>query len=326
MTIYSFLGKARRKILQVFLGRNLYASNERVNTLECLTHEAINRMTKLENSLRELHIINEQNNFPGYYTNNAWDSLNGFGPYPDSQPAVDPDISDGLEKHIQRVSFEISNLCNYSSIHKNCPVSWYKLKHKLDSEIVYKVINELANFHESWNGFIAFHRYNEPLLNKELLCTYIEYVNKILPNAKIFILTNGYYLYQEDLVKFEQYKIYCIVVSSYNHQEHNRLIKLQTSIPYQVFHSELDDRKNIYTREPYNLELPCFPFLRDLTINCYGQLSLCCLDWDNQVVFGDLYESTLTEILNSDKLVQIYKELIRGERKLDICKRCNWQR
>ena len=49
----------------------------------------------------------------------------------------------GLETKIQRISFEISNTCNYTSIHPECPVSCYKHARILDENIVFKVIDEL---------------------------------------------------------------------------------------------------------------------------------------------------------------------------------------
>jgi radical SAM protein with 4Fe4S-binding SPASM domain len=148
----------------------------------------------------------------------------------------------------------------------------------------------------------------------------------VLPGAKIFILTNGFYLYQEDINRFENHKIYCIKVSAYNYREYARLIELKTSIPYQIFYSKLDERKNIYTRDPLNLQKPCYATTRDITINCHGQVCLCCLDWDNRLTFGDLHTNTLKEILNSEQFLKIHDELMKGERNSEICKRCDWQR
>jgi FkbM family methyltransferase len=262
---------------------------------------------------------------PLTHINESWNSCIGVGwGEKVDDPLGNVNVSDGLERHVQRVSFEISNLCNYSNIHKLCPVSWYKVKKNIDPEIVYKVIDELIDL--KYDGFIAFHRYNEPLLNKELLFKYIEYTNKMLPDAKIIILTNGYYLYQEDLNRLENCKIYRVGVSSYNRKEHERLIRLNTIIPYGVFYAKLDDRQSIYTREPKGLTLPCYATIRDITINCHGQVSICCLDWDNKEIFGDLHKNTLKEVLNSERFLQVHNELIKGERNLEICKRCDWQR
>ena len=237
---------------------------------------------------------------------------------------VDISIQDSLERHIKRISFEISNTCNYTKIHPECPVSWYGDKLTLKKEVLFKIIDELSLY--DYSGFIAFHRYNEPMINKERLFSYIKYVNQKLPDAKIVILTNGSYLFQEDLERFEDYKIWSISVSSYTKEEHYRLKKLVTKIPYQVFYSLLDDRESIYTREPIDLNVPCFATIRDITVNVYGQVSLCCYDWDNQVVFGDLNRQSLKEVLNSDGFLTAHKDLTNGRRNYEICKRCNTYR
>ena len=234
-----------------------------------------------------------------------------------------PFFSDSLEKHITRVSFEISNMCNYTSIHKKCPVSQYKNKKLLETATVHKVLDELAQY--NFCGEIDFHRYNEPMIDKRLF-DFIEYTNKVLPNAKISILTNGSLLNQEVLKKLEQYKIWLITVSSYTFKEHKRLIKLKTSIPYKVYYSHLDDREDIYTRGEINSTLPCYATIRDITVNCNGDVSICCLDWRNSFTFGNAASQTLKEIFNSEAFLDVHRNLFNGKRTLGICKRCDWQR
>jgi radical SAM protein with 4Fe4S-binding SPASM domain len=240
-------------------------------------------------------------------------------------PPLTPQLLAGypLEKHITRVSFELSNLCNYAHLHKKCPVSRYKDKKILETNIVYKVLDELAEY--GFSGEIDFHRYNEPMIDKRLF-DFIEYTNKILPNSRVSILTNGSLLNQSVLEKFEKYKIWLITVSSYTFKEHERLIKLKTVIPYKVYYSHLDDREDIYNRAEINSALPCYATIRDITVNCYGDLSLCCLDWQNRFTFGNVSAKPLKEILNSTPFLEVHNDLFHGKRNLEICKRCDWQR
>jgi hypothetical protein len=250
---------------------------------------------------------------PPAFFNEAWQYL----------LPIEFDFNDEIINHIKRVGFEISNICNYTHLHKECPTSCYKDKINLKKDIVYKVVDELGDI--DFDGIIKFHRYNEPMLNKELLYEYIDYVNKKLPNAGIIIYTNGSMLSQEEMKILEQFNIYKIVVSSYSINEHKRLASIKTNIPMNVFFSKLDNRKSIYTREPLNLKIPCYATITDINVNCYGQLSICCLDWDNKYVFGDLNKQTLREILNSESFLKVHKSLIHGERILGICRRCDWQ-
>ena len=230
---------------------------------------------------------------------------------------------DSLEKHIMRVSIELSNCCNYANIHKKCPVSRYEQKKVMETEIVHKVLDELAQY--NFSGEIDFHRYNEPMIDKRLF-DFIEYTNNVLPNARISILTNGFFLNQEVMEKLEKYNIWLITVSSYTFKEHERLIKLKTTIPYKVYYSHLDDREDIYSRKEINSTVPCFATLRDVTVNCFGDVSICCLDWQNLFTFGNISSNTLKEILNSEQFLKVHNDLFNGKRNLDICKRCDWQR
>lgn len=235
-----------------------------------------------------------------------------------------PDFcQDSLEKHITRVSIELSNCCNYTNIHKKCPVSRYKQKKVMDTEIVHKILDELALY--NFSGELDFHRYNEPMIDKRLF-DFIEYANKVLPDARISILTNGFFLNQEVIKEFEKYKIWLITVSSYTFKEHERLIKLKTTIPYKVYYSHLDDREDIYGRKEINSTVPCFATIRDVTVNCFGDVSICCLDWQNLFTFGNVANRSLKEILNSEQFLKVHNELFNGKRTLEICKRCDWQR
>jgi MoaA/NifB/PqqE/SkfB family radical SAM enzyme len=252
------------------------------------------------------------------FTNQAYDEAIN------ATPSAPPEFfQDSLERHLVRVSLELSNLCNYSHMHKKCPVSKYTEKKILDSAVIYKTLDELASY--GYNGEIAFHRYNEPMIDKRFF-DLVEYTNKHLPYAKISILTNGSFLNQEMLHKMEAYKIWFLTVSSYTFKEHDRLIQLKTSIPYKVYFSHLDDREDIYARNEINSPLPCYATLRDVTVNCYGFLSICCLDWKNRFTFGNLADHSMKELLNSEEFLEIHRDLFNGRRNLGICKRCDWQR
>ena len=150
-----------------------------------------------------------------------------------------------------------------------------------------------------------------------------------LPLAKIFILTNGTLLTENDIITLQKYNILSIQISAYGKKEEYENLKKQIanpSIPINIHDAKLDNRENIYQKEPADLIKPCFATIRDITVNCHGQISLCCLDWNNKEIFGDLYANTLSEILNTKKFQDTHKALINGIRKQEICRRCTWQR
>jgi len=237
---------------------------------------------------------------------------------------VDTDFDDDFLNHVTGVNIEISNTCNLAHLHSECPCSWYTKKFVLDKAIVFKVIDSLASV--KFNGKMMFSRYNEPMLNKHRLYEFVEYTNCKIPNAKIQLLTNGTLLNQNDIVQLEKFKIHTLAITAYDKNTYNRLAQIKTKLPVRIFKGKLDDRENIYTRKPLNCIKPCYATIRDVTINSQGQVSLCCLDWDNRETFGDLHINSLQEILNSPRFLETHKKLTHGERFLEICKRCDWQR
>lgn len=255
----------------------------------------------------------------------------------ESHKALDPNninfrekILLNYEKHdtckledIKKVYFELSNICNYSFIHKKCPLSLVKDKKVLSSKIIYKCIDELSTV--NYDGVLAFHRYNEPLIDPRLF-QFIEYTNKKLPLAKIVIQTNGFYLSEEIVKHFEQYKIWTIQVSAYSKSEYERISKIVTDIPLRVFTIELDERESIYDDVPKGCKDPCFSSIFDFTVTCEGTVGLCCLDWQNRFIFGDLEKNSISEIISTEYYNKVHNELKNGERNLLICQHCNWSR
>lgn len=89
---------------------------------------------------------------------------------------------------IKSIEIEISSHCNRSCIY--CPQ--YEMKRErelLPIDAFEKIIKDLRVV--KFNGAIAFHKFNEPLLEMEHLCKCIEITKKYLPRAKLELFTNG---------------------------------------------------------------------------------------------------------------------------------------
>lgn len=224
---------------------------------------------------------------------------------------------------IRHVFFELSNMCVYAHLHPKCPVNLQRTKKVLSSKIVKKVVDELGK--HNYKGFFAFHRYNEPLIDPRLF-EFISYVKDRCPKAMVRILTNGFYLNQTIIDELCDLRIETLEVSAYFPEEYKRLIKLDVKFPYMVFCPILDTRISLYNKRKINLLKPCYAQVNDITINCEGKLSLCCLDWKNKYILGNLGKDSLEKIISSRKFLSVYKNLVEGKRTLDICSKCDWQR
>ncbi len=227
--------------------------------------------------------------------------------------------SKGAFDKTKRIAFELSNICNYATIHAKCPLNCAGEKKILSENIVYKVLESLKT--NDYRGYIAFDVYNEPCIDPRLMM-FIKKTREMLPKAKIAIQSNGFYFDQTLAEELEKNGVGIIRVSSYNPLGFERLSKIKLNIPFKVTPIILDDRMKIYELPENGSTRPCLAPLNEVLVTHDCKLALCCWDWKRQNVFGDLNTQSIEEILLSDEVRDLYNSLSKGERRLDICKRC----
>ena len=234
----------------------------------------------------------------------------------------------GIFKNTTRISIELSNICNYSKIHTKCPLHLPKEIKILPAKIFLKIIKECKQY--DFKGMIAFHCYNEPGIDPRLMM-FIKITKKALPKSTIFIMTNGFYLDQTLAREYQINGVDMIIISAYSSKEEKRLKEIKVKIPFSIsklYKIKLDDRLHIYEREEINSTKSCNAPLDEIIITNEGKMSLCCQEWkrESKTCFGNLHKQSMADILNSKKVQRIYKNLLAGNRTLDICKRCNCSR
>lgn len=230
------------------------------------------------------------------------------------------DYGKGPFQHTKRISIELSNLCNYAKIHKKCACFQVKKPTILPEKIVCHILETCQKY--DYKGLFAFHSYNEPGIDPRFMM-FIKETKKRLPECKIFFLTNGYYLDQTLAKEYEANGVDFISVSAYFPDEEERIGKIQTQIPLYVKSMVLDDRIQRYTLTEINSHQPCFAPLIKLIITCEGKVGLCCMDCLHENTFGSLHEQPLEDILQSERILRLYRDLSSGKRALDLCKKCN---
>lgn len=69
---------------------------------------------------------------------------------------------------------------------------------------------------------------------------------------------------------------------------------------------------------------PCLRALREMSILWDGKVSLCCVDMEGKIIFGDASENSLLEIWNSCKMKKL-REYHLTQRRIDypLCNNCN---
>ncbi|MCI9236377.1 MAG: hypothetical protein HFG24_10475 [Anaerotruncus sp.] len=231
---------------------------------------------------------------------------------------------------VKIISIELGEKCNLSNQHQKCPSSARLKKDKTEiitMDQILSVIDDVAEHH--FSGEIAFHYYNEPLL-------YLDQIQSIIearPQMDYLLWTNGELL-KDDIEENAYLNLFhSIVISNYGGESRYRFYcELQKRYPnitriinYQSL-DDLDDRKEIYTNEVRNKYGCCRPINIELPIDCYGDVHLCCRDWDNTYRIGNIKETPLSEIIQSEAFLNfeasVNQPLLDLERCPDVCKSC----
>lgn len=103
-----------------------------------------------------------------------------------------------LKQNVRLVEIEIASFCNRKCWF--CPNSFIDRKSQsveLPESVYLKLIDNLAEV--DYSGLLDFHRFNEPLANKDLILKRVRQARIALPHAQLGIFTNGDYSDREYL-------------------------------------------------------------------------------------------------------------------------------
>jgi hypothetical protein len=218
------------------------------------------------------------------------------------------------DKYPASFAFELSNRCNYSQFHPECPTDARADPIFLNTDIVKDTIKYFGSV--NYNGTFYFNIYNEPLIDPRLFML-LEY-NKQHSGCGVCLFTNGWnlnaYMVQE-LFKLNV----SLTVSRYTDREEARLVKLEGTIGSRIV---LDPKvKTIYDSPPTRSG-PChFPSIYGM-INYRGEFVVCCRDFEYRHIIADLNHVSVEEALLSEYRQEVCDRLEAGDRFLDACKRC----
>lgn len=112
-------------------------------------------------------------------------------------------------------------------------------------------------------------------------------------------------------------------MSAYSDSEYNRLNNIKSAIKYEVIRQELDCRKKLYDEPEGTLHnIPCLVPIDCLVIRNDGSVGICCFDWKKTVVFGNIKDERIQDILVKPEYLEILDNLRYGKATTNVCKRC----
>jgi len=200
---------------------------------------------------------------------------------------------------------------------------------KLKTELIYKVIDELADLR--WFGQIQFNFYNEPLLD-ERLPELIKYANSKLPACSFVVYTNGDYLTRDLYSILKKSGVTDFVITEHQKNNSNNMCnlldfrKLNGNEHVNVVVRKLE---RFYSRGgliKLSVEVGrpkrCLWGVYNFIVNYEGEAVLCCEDYFNTVKLGNVGNEKMLDIWNKASYRQIRNELKKGIFKYNICKKC----
>ena len=198
----------------------------------------------------------------------------------------------------------------------------------MDVKLWEKIIDELSTI--KYTGRISPYFYGEPLLDKRIV-ELISYARRKCPYSRIHISSNGDKLTEELLIKLIENGLDKILITNYDDFEKEHITNLYMKYPRIIQYRNYKeiDLKNragsIFKKSTDMANKPCLRPSRQLVINWNGNLLLCCNDYYENYVFGNVKNESILEIWESEDFKK-YREILSiagGRKQIDICSKCD---
>lgn len=173
-----------------------------------------------------------------------------------------------------------------------CPVSTRARDYgkPITDEIVIALARQMYEKH-SFQGYVAFHYYNEPMLEAERLFHIMAELKKNTP-ARFLLWTNGT-IRPED----ERMRLFDVVKCS-NYFDNPSLGDYYRKYVKDVetFVPRFDARLDKWEENPIDSS-PCLRPLVEVIVDNFGKVHICCQDHKGEIDLGNVWEEDLSVIL-----------------------------
>ncbi|WP_455387469.1 SPASM domain-containing protein [Petrachloros mirabilis] len=200
----------------------------------------------------------------------------------------------------QYLIMEICRECNLGKLHPECPNlhrdRYASIRH--DEPVPDKDFLKIATamYREyGFRGRVGFHYYNEPLVASARMWRLMDQISGKVPEAEFVLWSNGVLL-PEDCREFKRFAEIHITDYRIPKHEAKNLGRLLEAAPWtQVHHWPLDDRLfGIGEEASFR---PCHRMFTEFIIDYFGNVHLCCYDWQGLGTIGNVQERPLAELV-----------------------------
>lgn len=243
-----------------------------------------------------------------------------------------------FNKLFKEIEFESTAYCNRKCSY--CPNVDFERFGETDNflmkeEVFKTLISQLKDL--GFSGLISPHLYGEPMSDYRLPA-WIKYIKDNLPTSKIKVVTNGDYLNKESYHSFKNAGVDIFYISKHSKKLKKPCRELLDSLTVsekkkyillQDFFLDFSQDQDMFAnrggsieiekkkKPPVNCSYATYP-----VINSLGDLILCCQDFHNNYVFGNIMEKPLKEIWFDKKNIQLRKRIYNYKFDLKICQDC----
>lgn len=233
------------------------------------------------------------------------------------------------------LEIETLNRCNGTC--EFCPVNVNEKQRpykKMDARMFYSIIDQLEEL--KYEGKLGLFSNNEPFLD-DRISLFAKYARDKLPNANIYLITNGTLVtldkFKEiisdlDLCIFDNYISDSIpenVAACLDYCKQNGIEeKIQyCKIPKDLIRSSRGG-KSPNGQVSYITKWRCQLPLVQMVIRPDGKVSLCCNDALGLNTLGDISNQSILDIWYGDSFKKIRNLLKNGRGQIELCKYCNY--
>ena len=234
------------------------------------------------------------------------------------------------------INLETINRCNstceFCTANKNAEKRPYK---RMEEDLYYKIIDQLAEW--DYRGHLTLYGNNEPWLDTRIVAFH-KYAREKLPNAFIFMSTNGLLLdiqKTKSIIPYVDQLIinnYCLDMKLHKnvqkiyayakaHPDEFKDVDILIQMRYlkEVLTNRAGSAPNKQATQKVIKETCLMPFT-DMWIMPNGKLGICCCDNFEVTDFGDLHEMTVQEAWNSPKYQELRKQIRDGRQNYPFCR------